>query len=190
MTYIRGAGGGGGKGGGGNRTPHEADDSLQSVQWATVVDLLSEGEIQGLDEGNKSIYLDGTPVLDSAGNENFEGWQVATRNGTQDQTYISEAYTNESEQSVGVKVTELSPVTRQITNTDVDRVRVTIKIPSLRVIEDDGDIVGHSVSISIQRQYNGGGFSTVKTDTISGKASTAYLRAYIIPSDGSFPVDI
>ena len=190
MTYIRGAGGGGGKGGGGNRTPHEADDSLQSVQWATVVDLLSEGEIQGLDEGNKSIYLDGTPVLDSAGNENFEGWQVATRNGTQDQTYISEAYTNESEQSVGVKVTELSPVTRQITNTDVDRVRVTIKIPSLRVIEDDGDIVGHSVEIKISMQYNGGGYTTVKTDKISGKASNAYFRDYVLPVSGAFPVDI
>ena len=41
--YIRGAGGGGGqKGGGGQHTPTEADDSIQSVQMANVVDLLSE----------------------------------------------------------------------------------------------------------------------------------------------------
>ena len=77
MTLIRGSGGGGGsKGGGGNRTPTEEKDSLQSVQYAKVLDLLSEGPIQGLDDGDKSIYLDGTPILDSAGNKNFENYQI------------------------------------------------------------------------------------------------------------------
>ena len=38
-------------------TPTEADDTLQSIQFANVLDLLSEGEIQGLDDGNKSIFL-------------------------------------------------------------------------------------------------------------------------------------
>ena len=56
-------GGGGGKGGGGStHTPTEADDSLQSKQFASVLDLLCEGPIQGLDDGYKSIYLNGTPV--------------------------------------------------------------------------------------------------------------------------------
>ena len=45
--YIAGAGGGGGgKGGGSSHTPTEADDTLQSVQFASVLDLISEGEIQ------------------------------------------------------------------------------------------------------------------------------------------------
>ena len=66
MKHIQGFGGGGGKGGG-NRTPVEADDSLQSIQMANVVDLVSEGEVQGLDDGFKSIYLDGTPIQDSNG---------------------------------------------------------------------------------------------------------------------------
>ena len=55
MKHIQGFGGGGGKGGG-NRTPVEADDSLQSIQMANVVDLVSEGEVQGLDDGFKK-YL-------------------------------------------------------------------------------------------------------------------------------------
>ena len=39
--YIAGAGGGGGggKGGGKNSSPKEADDSLQSTQFANVLDL-------------------------------------------------------------------------------------------------------------------------------------------------------
>ena len=51
-------GGGGGKGGGGgsSHTPTEADDSLQSKQFANALDLLSEGEIEGLDDGNKHLF--------------------------------------------------------------------------------------------------------------------------------------
>ncbi len=79
---------------------------------------------------------------------------------------------------------------RQITDDDVDRVRVTIQIPSLQRIEDDGDIVGTSVRISIQVQYNGGGYNTVKTDRISGKSSGSYQRDYLLTLTGSFPVDI
>ena len=201
FKYIAGAGGGGGGGGkggggggrsgGGSSTPTEQDDSLQSKQFGNVLDLISEGEIEGLDDGNKSVFLDGTPIQDSSGNNNFSGFTVVTRNGTQAQTYIPGVFANvESETSVGVEVTNASSVTRQITDTDVDRVRVTITIPALQRIEDDGDIVGTSVSISIQVQYNGGGFNTVKSDTISGKSSSQYQRDYLITLSGAFPVDI
>ena len=64
------------------------------------------------------------------------------------------------------------------------------KFLSLQKIEDDGDIVGTSVSISIQVQYDGGGYNTVRTDTISGKSSGSYQRDYVFALTGSFPVDI
>ena len=193
--YIAGAGGGGGGGkgggGGGGHTPTEADDSLQSKQFANVLDLISEGEIEGLDDGNKSIFFDGTPLQAADGSYNFSDYTVVTRTGTQGQAYIPGVFSNvESETSVGVEVTNSTPVVRQITDSDVDRVRVTVQIPALRQIEDDGDIVGTSVSISIQVQYNGGGYSTVKTDTISGKSSSSYQRDYLLTLTGSFPVDI
>ena len=186
--YIAGAGGGGKQGG---SSPTEADDSLQSKQFANALDLISEGEIEGLDDGNKSIYFDGTPLQAADGTYNFADYTVVTRTGTQGQNYIPGVFSNvESETSVGVEVTNATPVVRQITDNDVDRVRVTIQIPSLRKIEDDGDIVGTSVSISIQVQYNGGGYSTVKTDTITGKSSGSYQRDYLLTLTGSFPVDI
>ena len=191
--YIAGAGGGGGGKGGGGRSssPTEADDSLQSKQFANALDLISEGEIEGLDDGNKSIFFDGTPLQAADGSYNFDDYTIVTRTGTQGQSYIPGVFSNvESETSVGVEVTNATPVIRQITDSDVDRVRVTIQIPSLQQIEDDGDIVGTSVSISIQVQYNGGGYSTVKTDTISGKSSGSYQRDYLLTLTGSFPVDI
>ncbi len=184
-------GGGGGKGGGGStHTPTEADDSLQSKQFASVLDLLCEGPIQGLDDGYKSIYLNGTPVQSASGSNNFEGYSITTKTGTQDQTYIPDSMGAQSEKVVGVAVTQSVPVTRTITDTDVDRVRVTIKIPSLQIIENDGDITGHSVTYQIQAQYNGGGFNTVKTDTVNGKTTNAYQRDYLISLSGAFPVDI
>ena len=84
--YVVGAGGGGGKGGGGRSTPTEQDDTLQSTQFANVLDLISEGEIGGLEDGNKSIFLDDTPVQAADGTNNFEGFTVVTRVGTQGQT--------------------------------------------------------------------------------------------------------
>jgi predicted phage tail protein len=55
------AGGKGGGGGATQRVPTEERDSLNSSQYITVVDLLSEGEIQGLKNGLQSIFLDNTP---------------------------------------------------------------------------------------------------------------------------------
>lgn len=189
---IRGAGGGGGgkDGGGGQHTPTEADDSLQSVQYASVLDLLSEGEIQGLDDSAKSIYLDGTPVQSTSGTDNFSGYTIITRNGTQAQGYIPSATGIESENGVNVEITNPTPVVRTITDTDVDRVRVTVQLPALQIIEDDGDIVGHSVRVQIQVQYNGGGYTTVTDDTVSGKTTNSYQRDYIVEISGAFPVDI
>jgi len=185
-----GKGGGGGGGGGGSRTPVEADDSLQSVQYATVLDLLSEGEIDGIENGNQGIFLDDTPVLDSGGNPNFEGYTIITRTGTQAQSYITNLAGTESETAVNVEVTNAVPVVRSISDSDVDRVRITVMVPALQVFLENGDIVGSSVSLEIQVQYNGGGYNTVATDTISGKTSNRYQRDYVITLNGAFPVDI
>jgi len=188
-----GGGGGGGKGGGGGGTTHvpsEADDSLQSVQFASVLDLISEGEIQGIENGVQGIYLDGTPVQSAGGIDNFTGYTVVTRTGTQAQSYIPDTNGTESEKAVNVEITAAASVTRQITDSDVDRARITVQVPALQIIEDDGDIIGHEVSIRCRVQYNGGGYTTVFEDTISGKTTNAYQRDYIINLSGAFPVDI
>ena len=51
--FIAGSGGGGGKGGGGgSRTPTTDPDGLNSRSFGRIVDLLCEGEIDGLvDDG-------------------------------------------------------------------------------------------------------------------------------------------
>jgi predicted phage tail protein len=188
---ILGSGGGGKGGGGGGRTPVEQDDSLSSEQFASVLDLLCEGEIQGFDDGAKSIFLEDTPLQNADGSFNFDNFAVASVNGTQGQSHIPDATGGiQTERSVNVEVTKAAPVTRTITNSEIDRIRLTISLPSLQEVTDKGDILGHSVQIKIQIQYDGGGYNDVVSDTISGKSSSRYQRDYLVPLTGSFPVDV
>ena len=75
MTKLIIGAGGGGKGGGGAsaRVAQEAPDSLRSKAYARVVDLISEGEIEGLVDGLQSVYLDDTPIQNADGTTNFSG---------------------------------------------------------------------------------------------------------------------
>lgn len=192
MSVIRGAGGGG-KGGGGNRTPVEADDSLQSTQHARVLDLIAEGPIQGLDNQTyplNSIYLDGTPIQNSAGEDRFDSNSysvVHNRLGTQNQSYIPDLKGIEVEQGVAAVITAINPpasATQQIgdgtNSTSIDRIRITISFNALQAFQDNGDITQAQVSLQIQLAYNGASFQVVKNDTINGKSSSTYKRDYII----------
>jgi hypothetical protein len=191
-ALITGAGGmGGGKGGGGAaRTPTTARDSLDSRQYAELIDLISEGEIAGLKDGFKSIYLDNTPLQNPDGTFNFQNVTVYTRNGTQNQDAIPFAGEIEDERGVGVTVRNDGPVTRTITDSQTDAVRITISVPRLEEITNLGDTVGQSFRLQIQIQYNGGGFSTVIDDTVSGRTGDPYQKAYLVNLGGTFPVDV
>lgn len=192
MTYIYGAGGdGGGKGGGGGqRTPTEAGDNLNSTQYAEVLDLISEGEIQGLKDGLKSIYLDNIPLVNPDNTSNFFNYEIGTRNGTQAQDYIPGSNAVENEVPVGVTVTAASPVTRTITDTTVDAVRVTISIPALQHIQDNGDINGTGIAVRIWVQYSGGSYIEHSDNIIEGRTADLYQRSFLVELNGAFPVNI
>ena len=183
MTII-GAGGDGGKGGGGggsSRTPSTAPDSLDSRQYANVIDLISEGEIEGLADGFKSIFLNNTVLQNPDDTYNFQDVTIYTRNGTQNQTYIPLSGGIEDEKPVGITVVKAVPQVRTITDVDVDAVRITISIPSLQRIDNtNGDTSGSSVRLQIAVQYQGGGYTTKIDDTISGRTADEYRKDYLI----------
>ena len=208
MNIIRGAGGGGGKGGG-RHTPTESDDSLHSIQYAKVLDLLCEGPIQGLDNSShpeNSIYLDGTPIKDSSGTPRFPEDKYSTitdRLGTVDQGYISDLGGFSSPESVnqdihagwdegtdsGTSNGKTPHPGLQIGTSDnaanTDRVKVTIRLNALQVLTDKGDIVPNEVELAIQLKYaNDADYYTIKTDKITGKSSASYKREYTIIVDG------
>jgi predicted phage tail protein len=188
---IIGAGGGGKGGGGSARVAQEAPDSLRSKAYARVVDLISEGEIEGLVDGLQSVYLDDTPIQNADGTTNFSGVTLETRDGTQQQSYVPGFSSVENEVPVGVEIKASQPVVRSITDPDVDAVRIKVSVGQLTNQDTtNGDLNGSAVSFSIDRQVSGGGFVEVINDTISGKTTTKYQRSYYVPLTGNGPWEI
>jgi predicted phage tail protein len=189
---VVGSGGGDGKGrggGGGTRVPVTAPDSLNSVQYAHVLDLISEGEIEGLVDGLKSVYINNTPLQNNDNSYNFEDVELFTQNGTQDQGWVPLGSGGvENEVNVGVTVRQAIPITRSITNSEVDAVRVKIAIPALQSIDNtNGDTYGTSVTLRISVQYSGTGFVDAVVDTISGRTSDRYDKQYVVALNSRTP---
>ena len=188
---IIGAGGGGKSGGGSARVAQEAADSLRSKAYARVVDLVCEGEIEGLVQGLQSVFLDDTPIQNADGSYNFSGVTLESRPGTQQQGYIPGFASVENEVSVGVECKFAQPVVRAINDPDVDAVRLKVSMPALTLQDTtNGDLNGTSVSYAIDLQSAGAGFVQVLTDTVSGKTTSRYQRSYYVPLSGTGPWDV
>ena len=192
--------------------PNIPADALASKQFQTIIELLAEGVISGFPSATgsqgsaeyntsslKDVFLNGTQVLQQAApaspaetDFNFQNVSFEPRFGTSNQTAIAGITESESETAVGVTVTKDTPVSRSITNSGIDAVRVTVGFPQLQKFEDDGDIGGAEVALNIQTIENDGTTQTVISDTVKGRTASTYFRDYKInlPSGTSFPVTI
>ena len=189
-------------------------DVLSSKQFATIVDVLSEGEIEGFPSAAgftkgtanyntaalKDVYLGKTPVLRASADPtntqstdfNFQNVAFEPRFGTNAQTFIPGIAEIETETGVGVKVENGTPVSRQITNSNINALRVTLRFNSLQKFESNGDINGTSVNLKIKIIQNNGTTTTPIDDTVTGRSSSAYNRDYRvdIPSTHVFPITV
>ena len=284
--------------------PYRAPDTLHSRSFATVQDLISEGEIEGFASASKEgltkgttayenaslkdVFLDDTPILkenasSASPNEvdfNFQDVTFKSKFGTSNQTamtgipaesrtptsvgsevlnndeattwtFISTSTTNPDGSttttktgknytvgnivtsgnsaasdlivfkcttagqadttepaafltaSIGQTITDggvtwtaqlvgaTGSVNRQITNTDVDAVIVTLTWPQIQVLESDGDIRGDTVKYAIQIQHDSGGYVTKVEASVSGRTADAYARDHRIELTSGFTtVDI
>ncbi|MGT5400428.1 host specificity protein J [Escherichia coli] len=169
-----------------SRTPTEQPDDLQSVAKAKILVALGEGEFAGQLTA-KDIYLDGTPLENADGSQNFSGVAWEFRPGTQAQKYIQGIPGTENEISVGTEVSSATAWTRTFTNTQLSAVRLRLKWPSLFQQEDDGDLVGYSIKYAIDLQTDGGTWQTVLNTSVTGKTTSGYERSHRIdlPQAGS-----
>ncbi|WP_262417017.1 TipJ family phage tail tip protein [Providencia rettgeri] len=179
-----------GKGGGKQRTPYEAPNDLTSRQKLSIVDLVSEGPIEGPVGDLKGVYLNNTPVIDSSGNSNVNGMTAQWVSGTLEQPALEGVSSSSSETPVGIEIKKSTPVTRTITSRNIDRLRLTFGTQTLVEVKDNGDRVPTAVELQIQVQRNGV-WATEKNLTIRGKRSNSpYLTAVIIDNLPSPPFSI
>ena len=224
--------------GGGGGTATITLGSLQSRQAINLIEVISEGEIEGfpsaagLTKGTdaysqaalKDIFLDKTPIIKPSADPNniqtsdfnFQRIKFEPRFGTSDQTHIKAISEIENEVAVGVKVTNALPVTRTVTDSNIDAIRVTIRFDALvNINEKDGKNLGTTVDIFIEITENDGtvslfnnnqgGKTSIQPDglfgqiltqvsefTIRGKSRNAYSRDFVIPikDNASFPLQV
>ena len=161
-----------GKGGGGGHTPVEAKETSRSKQLVKIIDVISDGEIEGLSDGMKSVYFDNTPVQNKDGSYNFNNVQLEGRVGSQVQDVIAGFNTSEKEVSVGTQVRKNLPITRTVTDSKVSRLRLTIGVQSLFSQNENGDTGGATVELVITIG------SQSYPVSISGKYSSQYLQQH------------
>ena len=178
--------------------PDLIEEALRSKQFATVVDLLGYGEIDSILDGGgtdgfkKNVFLDGTSIKNAQGDDNFDDVEVFFRNGASgqpQQTFVNDV---ETTTIVGVEVAHGTPITRTITDTNVNKIRVTLQIPLLSKVKD-GDIVGTMIDMSIKITENDGTVTTpVDRDEIRGRVFGPFLKDYeiVFEKTMSFPITI
>lgn len=172
------------KGSGGGRTPVETRDSLHSITYANVLDLVSEGEIVGLENGLQSILLNKTPLQNADGSMNFAGVVVNTRNGTQLQEHIAGFPASENTVSVGVSLLYGTPWVRAATNTNLSALRITVGVNGLSKTVTSGskagDVTGYFVAYAIDLQTDSGPWVQVFDGAFDGKTTDQYRRTHRI----------
>lgn len=173
-----------GGGGGGGHTPYEAPESGRSKQQVSVVEFISEGEIEGLIDGAKSIYLDDTALQNEDGTYNFPNVLWEGRVGIQDQAILKDFGYTAREVPVNAQAYQGIALVRTITDENIDRIRLTLGVKGLFSQNDKGDTYGAEVQFSIQIGSNS------YTHTISGKYSGQYLQEIVYTDLPQVPFQI
>lgn len=173
----------GAKGGDTARKSVESPDSLISIAQARIIDLISEGEIEGFPSGAnflRDIYLDETPIENADGTRNFKSLTVEARTGTQTQSYIPGFSAVENELGIGVELRQDTPWVRSFTNLQLSAINVRLGIgPFYKTNSENGDITGTIVDYAIDVATDGGPFVEKMVSRFNGKA-TEYERGHRI----------
>ena len=172
----------GAKGGSKNqRQPKIANDTTASKTYARLQYGMSEGEVEGLANGFKSIFLDDTPVESDSGARNFQDVTLDFRSGTNDQTYMEGFESIASEAAVGVELKSDTPWVKGITNLNLDAVIVRVRFGALKKQDpSNGDVSGIVIDYSIEVQTDGGAWELMLDTKMSGKTSANYERTHRI----------
>jgi predicted phage tail protein len=173
--------GAGGKGGGGGSGAVEAPNTLRSSAIVRIVEVLSEGEIEGICGGAQGIYINDTPLGNNDGTFNFARTAWEYRVGLPSQDYMQGFPAVQAELTINTAVTAVTPVAHTTSSANIDAVKVTMILPQGLYLQDTttGDMNGTGVNIAIDTKLSSSGtWTSAGTYTIEGKTTSPYERQY------------
>jgi len=187
--------------------PTRAPDSLNSKQFATLQDLISEGEIEGFATPSKAeltknttaynnaalkdVFLNNTAVLNkNASNTNpqladfnFQNVEFTPRFGTANQSHISGIQQSQSPLANfgSVLCSKANGGVQRDLPVGKDAVKITVTFNQIQKATDKGDLLGSSVTLKISLKVNSETTHTEKLrDTITGRTADSYSKEYRI----------
>ena len=179
-----------GKGSKKAKTPYESPDNLKSHQSLRIIDMWGEGQIKGLVGDLQGIFLNDTPVQAPDGSYNFKGFEAEWVAGTQTQEPLLGFSYTENEIPINLQVKKRTPITRTITDPNIDRVRVTVGVSALKSVDKNGNTNRTNVSLSVQ-VGKGSAWKTVKNvDLNNKKTNSQYLTSVILDELPETPFNI
>jgi predicted phage tail protein len=170
-----------------------------------LIDALCEGEIEGLVDGAKSIYLNKTAIRNSDGSYNFQpqgsnsytsigsansvpglfNWGMVP--GSNNQSFIPGFGAVEVEISVGQEVKiATGSVTRTVVTPGLDAIAVTVAVPRLVLYDSEGKPQNTNLTYQIYLKVNAGLFILKDTVNITEKNTGGFeiQRILNIPTGG------
>jgi hypothetical protein len=184
-----------GSGGGGAKKSGESDaNTLRSKARARMVEVISEGEIEGLVDGAKSIYFGETPLQNADGTYNFKNVQWDFHTGLPDEGYFNGQSAVETPFSVEVEVKKATgPVLRTIVDDNADAVRVIVRLPALvRRDDETGTLHRTSVSYAFDVRPAGGTWTEALVHVVNNEKAVSPVQIahrIPLPANGS-PWDV
>lgn len=183
----------GSKKGGGARTPYEAPNTLNSAQDLRIIDAICEGEIAGFAHGDdapfKSIFFDDTPVQNPDNSFNFKGVTGFFQAGTPDQSYLPTFDTTERTVSVGANVKRNTPIIRAISDSEINRLRVTVGVERNVQIQENGDSVAATTQLVVEL-INNSGVQAARNVDFTEKSSGAFYHDVVFDELPAAPFNL
>lgn len=156
--------------------PKELEDNLISINKIKILLAVSDGECDA-DFSLRDLYLDDVPVIADDGTVNYPGVKAEFRPGTQDQEYIQGFTDTSNEVIINRDLTTNTPYVLSVTNKTLSAIRIKMLMPVGIKQEDNGDLVGVTVTYAVDMAVDGDSYKEVMIDTINGKTRTGYDRS-------------
>lgn len=187
----------GAKAGSNQKKPYRAPVSVTSTQRMRIKYGISEGTIRGFstdfnhNEMLKRIYLDGTPIMSSEG-EQLLDVVVEFRDGSRDQEPINGLPSISVEHDVGVEVKIAAPVSRSFDRSDTTSYDVRISVPTLYQGDDEGNSNKGLIQFKIDVSTDGGAFEEAGRFDIYEKILNGFAETYnvVVPKGSNHVVRI
>lgn len=182
----------GSKGESDTKQPTRLPDDLRSEDTVEILLGLSEGEIEGLEDGLRSFYVGETALVSATDQPNFENFALEIYSGTEVPSKVNFVFGGSaSSTTVGVTLDQGVSVVRTTGPADnIDAIDIRLVVNALYKVTDEGDTLKNTVRFRIEYKLSSSGTwlplpqnqdDFADQQQIKGKTTSPYAKEIRFP---------